>query len=299
MLPARFVRRGRFALIPLVGVALGCHRHPKTDSLISAHPKVSWPGIKYEEALQPKLTDHPRLWIYVPDDKRRTHPCVFIAAAGSPMYTGMSLSEGDRDEHLPYVKAGYTVVAYDVSGPRTAENDVAAATKAMKLFAKREVGIDNGKAAIDYALHHLKIDPLRLYAVGHSSAATLALQLSAVDSRIRGCVAYAPVTDIKGFLSDEVVNEIHENAPETYRALFKFSPVALVDSLHCPTMLFTAADDDTVPTDTVQHFARALSAVNKDVELDKAASGGHYDSMISQGIPDGIAWLGRARKPRK
>ncbi|AIE88027.1 alpha/beta hydrolase family protein [Fimbriimonas ginsengisoli] len=277
---------------------IGCGRFSRGNrtSTLPAPAKTIASGVRFQEIRVSKFKERPRLWVYAPDDKKKNHPCIVIAAAGSPMTSGMPLGEGDRAEHLPYVAKGYVVVAYEVSGPLVKGADP---IPAMTLFAKRDLGIANGKAAIDYALHSLPVDPMRLYAVGHSSAATLALQLSAADSRIRGCVAYAPVTDVPDFIGPDRMALIGNRIPQLATAIRKLSPKANIGALRCPVMLFTAADDQTVPTESVQSYAEALKQKNSDVDLVRVSSGDHYDSMIQEGIPAGIQWLGRARRPKK
>jgi dienelactone hydrolase len=283
-------------LLFAAGLALGCGRLSRGSKIPATSPPVVLaPGVRFQEVRVSKFPEHPRLWIYTPGDKKKNHPCVLIAAAGSDLVSGMDLGEGDRAEHLPYVKAGYVVVAYDVSGALPAGGSAEAEGAARRLFAKRELGIANGKAAADYALRHLPIDPMRLYAVGHSSAATLALQFAAADSRVRGCVAYAPVPDVATH-SAPVLATVSPDLAHQVRAL---SPALNLESLRCPVMIFSAEDDATSPFAEVQFYAAALTKHNGDVTFIRAASGGHYDSMISQGIPEGIRWMGRARRPKK
>lgn len=240
--------------------------------------------MRFEQVVVKNFKERPRLWVYTPDDKRR-HPCIVIGAAGSPLDLGMSLSDDDRAEHVPYVQAGYIVVAYDISGSEPTSDGI-------RLFAKRDCGVANGKAAIDYALAKLKVDPLRIYAVGHSSAGTLALQLAAEDSRVRGCIAYAPVTDVTERIPMSTF------PPDVAAKFRKFSPIDNTKSLRCPVMLFSAEDDNNVHTSGVQAYAEKLRQTNGDVDLVTVSSGGHYDSMLQQGIPKGIEWLGRERRKR-
>jgi len=280
---------------PLIVLGLlltaGCRRQSGGSALPpDPPPRLIEAKVRFHQVTLSKFSEHPRLWVYEPVDDHRIHPCIFIAAAGSPLITGMSLSEGDQAEHLPYARAGFTVVAYDVSGQGPPANPITS-----KLFAKRRLGIDNAKAAIDAALAHEAIDPLRLYAVGHSSAGTLALQIAADDSRIRGCVAFAPVTDEKRWVDMVAMSQVQVNAPDMPALIAQYSPIANVDNLHCPVMLFTANDDQTVATSTVQSYTEKLKAVNPDVSLVTATSGGHYDSMVKKGIPAAIEWLQRSR----
>jgi predicted esterase len=58
-----------------------------------------------------------------------------------------------------------------------------------------------------------------------------------------------------------------------------------------PVFLFTAEDDDNVPTATVKQFAADLKKAGAQVELVSVKTGGHYDSMIKEGRPAAVKWL--------
>src|SRR5262245_35182109 len=60
-----------------------------------------------------------QVWIYLPMGASTNTPlaCVLVPPAGTPLFHGGRLSEEDRAEHLPYVTAGFAVVAFDLSGP--------------------------------------------------------------------------------------------------------------------------------------------------------------------------------------
>jgi dipeptidyl aminopeptidase/acylaminoacyl peptidase len=80
-----------------------------------------------------------------------------------------------------------------------------------------------------------------------------------------------------------------------YKGLVDFlcqsSPTTHAANIKCPVFLFSAEDDDTVEIKTTRDFERLLKKHNNDVTLQTVPSGGHYDPMIEQGIPAGIAWI--------
>ena len=117
------------------------------------------------------------LWVYLPNPLPAGKlPCVLIAPAGSRLFHGMSLDAGDRVEHLPYVRRGFAVVAYQLDGKMQDRPTDAQARDAIEKFSDAHAGIDNAAAAINYIDAKIpQIDPKRIYAVGHSSAGTLAL----------------------------------------------------------------------------------------------------------------------------
>lgn len=290
-------------------LAAGCRRHPPASAKVAtSKTSVStWPGVKFEEVVLHKYPERERLWIYTPADKHKVHPCVFVAAEGEEPFFGARLSESDQARQLPYAQAGYTVVGYDVSGEAPPPGEAVKATAAVKLFAKRDVGTLNGKAAIDFALRHLSIDPLRLYVAGHGPSGTLALQMSSIDSRIRGCVAYEPMVTRPGE-SPYVLDEIGVEAPEALRAIQKFSPPALASLEQCPMMLY-GVEANQAAYEAAKAYCEDLKAHRHEVTLvtsdsrpgDRGATdGGSADIGIAAAeIAAGIDWMGRDRHQRK
>lgn len=236
-----------------------------------------------------------RVWIYVPAGipKDKKVPCVLIAPAGTAMWHGIDLVEGDRPEHLPFVEVGCVVVGYSVSGPVTDEPTDEEFDEALGLFLAAEGGVANARAALDYALAKVPvIDPERIFTSGHSSAGTISLQVARSDSRVRGCIAFAPVSDLVGHLADlaDYLVEDYEQ-PELRNYSLAHSPLAQVGKLKCPVFLLHSEDDGVVPIEQTRAFQAALQKAGNDkVELRVVAAGGHYQSMID-GIPAAIEWL--------
>jgi dienelactone hydrolase len=205
----------------------------------------------------------------------------------------MSLNIGDRKEHLPYVKAGFAVVSFDLDGnvpdlKRATNAQLAAAATA---FRNAEAGMANVQTALDFALKRVPaIDPERVYIAGHSSAATLSLLAATKEPRIKGCIAYAPVTDIPKRLTP-AMPQLSPLMPWLADFARDTSPHTHVAELRCPAFLFHAADDSNVPITDSSNFAAELKKTNQNVTFVQVARGDHYDSMISQGIPKGIEWL--------
>jgi dienelactone hydrolase len=256
-------------------------------------------GIQFTEVSMVRGRRRPgsaaKLWLYLPPGSHgpKSLPCVFIAPAGSNLMTGNDLGDGDRDEHLPYVKAGFAVVAYELDGIPAARND-RAVLAAIPQFIAVHGGVDDAHAAVDYALTSVpEIDPRRLYVAGHSSAATVALDVAAADPRIKACCAYAPVANLRNRINASVVAIVSPRVPGFDAFLDSASPSQHVDDLKSkPVLLFTADDDDNVPTQSVRDFAASLQqAGGTQIKLVTTATGGHHDSMIAQGIPAGIAFL--------
>lgn len=235
-----------------------------------------------------------RVWVYLPPSAPANAKllCVLIPPAGSRLFHGMTLGDGDKAEHLPWVAAGFAVVSFDISGPFPEEQSSdAQITQTVTAFMKAKFSVSDGLAALDAALgKYPQIDPKRLYVAGHSSAATLALQLAAASDRFKACVAFAPIADVGEHLK-EALPMLDEAVPGFAAAIRNASPSSQADNFRCPVFLFHAADDTNVSTASVVAFKDALTAKHKVVDYVSVASGGHYDSMIQQGVPKAIAWV--------
>lgn len=233
-----------------------------------------------------------KVWIYLPEKPAQAKiPCILIAPAGSRLFHGMELDAGDRPEHLPYVRAGYVVIAYELDGPVGENVRVSEAKPAIKSYMQSKAGIDNQQAALEYALAKLPIiDANQIYVVGHSSSATHALLVAESDTRIKGCIAFAAAYDINKRLG-AAVNFFESQVPGFRDFIVKSSPINRTADLKCPVFLFHAEDDDVVSFSETVAFTEKLKKTNSKVTFIKAKSGGHYDPMIQQGIPEAIKWL--------
>ncbi len=249
----------------------------------------------YEVELDTAGGERGKVWIYLPKGHtpktKKKVPCVVIAPAGTRLFHGMGLADGDRPEHLPWVEAGFAVVSYTIDGAFADDATDPQFIAAVKRFTKAEGGVANARDALDYALARVpSIDPERIYTSGHSSAATLSLQFAANDDRVKGCVAFAPRSDLEGGLK-ELVPDLEPHIPGFGKWLKDHCPLRQVAELECPVFLFQAADDQVIPMAETRAFAKALGKTNDAVELVTVEAGGHYDPMIDPGLPKAIAWV--------
>jgi dienelactone hydrolase len=232
--------------------------------------------------------------LYLPSGQHtpKSLPCVVIAPAGTGNHGG-KIEDGDRPEHIPYVQAGFAVVAYELSGTPNPPHKESYTYGEMKLpisqFIQAKGGLINAQTAIDYVLNRVpEIDPTQLYACGHSSAATMALNLARNDKRIRACCAYAPQPDVEKWLGDPKWDQF---VPGYTAFLTSNSPLRHVADFNCPVYLFHADDDSMVSLADVQAFVDAMKAAGKQITFERVATGNHYQSMIDQGIPGGIKFM--------
>ncbi len=254
--------------------------------------------------------------VYLPPGE---HPpgslaCVLNAPAGTNLLHGSDLgelnSDAYHDETLPYAKAGMAVVQFSIDGNRAAEssasNDDANAQfiRAYHEFRDARAGVINGRNALEFVLAKLPmVDPQRIFVAGHSSAGTLALLLAAHEPRLRGCVAYAPCSDVKA-LHGEIASEPGVSLVLTGfgKFLHSSSPINHAEQLDLPVFLFQAEDDGIVSFEDTKAFYLALKKADQDsgtessdVVFSTVSTGGHYESMIDPGIPRAIEWMQRFR----
>ena len=273
---------------------------PDRPAMREIEPGVMFCDIKHGDTSRTGL----RLWLYLPSTAagqarhaNRSLPCVLVAPAGSTMMTGMGLSDsdgdGDRAEHLPYVKAGFAVVAYELDGHAPGGVDWKRdreVIRAIREFMAADGGVANGKAALEYVLAKVpEVDPNQLYTAGHSSAATLSLLRAIHEPRVKAAVASAPCYDIPKFHGADRLRQIDDAVSGLLDFVRRTSPVNLPPP-KCPVFLFHAEDDSKVPVADSQAYAKKLASPGR-VTLSVVPEGDHYDSMIEEGIPQAIRWL--------
>ena len=196
-------------------------------------------------------------------------------------------------EALPYVRAGMMVCQYSIDGgDQGMELNMQLLNRLLASFQKAEAGTINGRIALDYVLDKFPdVDMERIYSAGHSSSGTASLLLASTDSRIKKCVAYAPICFLDRRLG-EVINHPDSQEIEGLNEYVRdWSPHRRVKYLQCPVLLFHSRDDRNEPFKNTEDFANLVKASGNVVRMVFAEKGGHYQSMIDQGIPTAIKWL--------
>ena len=166
----------------------------------------------------------------------------------------------------------------------------------IRSFVDAEAGLVNMRVAVAYATTRVpSIDPGRLFAVGHSSAATLALLVAENEPRIAACVAFAPVVDVKEHIPTQAQQALGQLVPGADQIFTRFNPRAGEEKLNCPVFVFVALDDQNAQPDRA--LVDRLTSLGKSAVLATVPNGGHYEPMIKSGIPQAIRWLKGIHRP--
>lgn len=302
----------RFSLAMLL-VLFGCAKAPEKPAAAPQYsPLATFPplgdarpvddGVVVHRVALAHGSEEGRIWIYLPEKlPSKSMPAVFIAPAGAPPFVGngfgIDLDAQQHPEHLPYVRAGFAVVAYDTDGELANREDPTfeQVQRATVAFKDAQAGVLNARRAIDYVLKMVPaVDPARLYTAGHSSAGRIALLVAENDPRIAAAVAYAPVTDVEKRVQEiapEAGDYLEANVTGFREFLQQTSPLRQAGNLRCPVFLFHSQHDSLIPITRTEAFAESLKKTNPRVTFVKATRGDHYDSMIEEGLSQGIEWL--------
>lgn len=239
-----------------------------------------------------------KMRVYIPpgDHAPASLPCVLVAPAGTNLMVGNEMDNDDyHDETLPYALAGMVCIFYSLDGgvyDLEGASDDQFREGYLKFRAAR-AGVVNGRNALEFALAKLpQVDPQRIFSAGHSSAGTFSLLFAAHEPRLRGCIAYAPATDVELRLAEVAEAPVFNLLlPGITDFLRQSSPKTHAERINCPVFLFHARDDSNEPFETTEAFAAQLASLNKPHTFSPADWGDHYESMIDEGIPRGIEWI--------
>ena len=96
----------------------------------------------------PNLPPH-KVWIYHPDPLPSNRmPLVVIPPAGGRFFSAPDLVLGDRPEHLPYVRAGFAVVSFNMQGAAPSDASNSELLMAASAFRAGQAGIENARSAL-------------------------------------------------------------------------------------------------------------------------------------------------------
>ncbi|QEG41887.1 alpha/beta hydrolase family protein [Roseimaritima ulvae] len=199
----------------------------------------------------------------IPDVSSGTQvPCLFYNPAGATAFNGKSAGTAEIDPMLPYVKAGFAVVIYGTDGGTveiTERTSIRSLAKQAEQYANAHAGLINARHAVDFVLQEFsQIDAQRLYTIGHSSGGKQALLVAAADSRIAGCVAWAPACQVS---KDE--QELLQKLGRARRSLSvsmldQSDPMRFAARIKVPLLLVHSASDEIVSSADVLGFGERV-----------------------------------------
>ncbi|HAH47609.1 prolyl oligopeptidase family serine peptidase [Gimesia sp.] len=241
-------------------------------------------------------TMHFRVYLPPGHDPASPVPCVLIPPAGSNLLSGMAIDPHDlipNPEHEPYVKAGFAVVTFSIDGDLwNRENSTNTQYRiAFDQFKISQAGMANCLHAFIEAHSVIPgIDKENIFIAGHSSAGTLALLFAEHYPKIKGCLAYAPSVDLQKSFADHLA-DIKPILPDVESFIRLSSPQTHIKKLKCPVFLFHSPQDPVTSFENAHKFATALTVQGTPVEFVISKGADHYQPMIDEGIPKGIAWI--------
>jgi hypothetical protein len=246
--------------------------------------------------------------IYLPTHPTKQKlPCIFVAPSGTTPLYGQRLEPMNRPEYIHYVEAGYAVIAYDVDGvipDMSAANEAPLlrnpdkiVTDRLKSYKAADGGILNTKLAIDYAIARMpQIDPNAIYTAGSGSGGTIALMAAATDQRIKGAIAFTPVTDISKKFPHliENISKVVSRYPE---AIERFSPYQNTTKIAKPLFIFQDDGSTINSVEDTNSFVELVSKSNPSVTFFHAPVVPSFRSDIPPtGIQQAIEWLDSQQK---
>ena len=209
------------------------------------------------------------------------------------------LDNGDIAECVPYVKAGYAVIAFEQDGPiqdvvvnvrvKVSDEQVAGA---YKSFSAAQAGLVNARNAFEYVRQHVpEVNQSKIFIAGHSSAGTMALLFAEHEPRLAGCIAFAPCVDLASRFRGTKGMTLASKLPNFGEFVNRSSPKTHLDEIRCPVFLYHARGDKVTPFKETEDFADKLRNSGKNVTFKPSDDVDHYYSMRQEGIPLAIEWL--------
>lgn len=223
-------------------------------------------------------------------------PCVLVPPAGSNLLSGLDIDSNDlipNPEHESYIKAGFAVVTFSLDGSLRNPDNLAIPDlqQAYTAFKASQAGLLNCLQAFFQTQMVIPgIDKNRVYIAGHSSAGTLALLFAEHQPKIKGCLAYAPSVDLEKNFAPGLA-DIKKILPDIEDFIKRSSPKTHLKNLKCPVFLYHAKDDPVTSYSETQRFAEQLKAQGTEVEFVSGQGSDHYQTMVDEGLPRGVAWL--------
>ena len=225
-----------------------------------------------------------------------TLPAYFSIPAGGGRFPAVILvggADGWREEYLPstvaLLKRGFAVLNVDAPGQGAA-----------RLLRKTFMPVDVEKslsAAVDFLLQCPKVQPRRIFMLGHSVGGYLTLRAAATDHRLAACATLgAPYELLSIFDNSPPARRINFSLMCGTRDLDKgrdilrhFTLDGLLSKISCPVLVIHGKKDSVVPA---AHVDRICSGIGAHVELRTWDDGIHCcDNYVAETYPLVADWL--------
>ncbi len=255
-------------------------------------PKEARPvyDVRVDVILRPVGAMKRTFWLYQPKPLPEELGLVLVAPSNGNLLSGRALSNDDRQEHLPYVRAGFAVMAYTIDGDMPPGISDAKATEAIRAYQASKAGLVNAQLAIDLAFERLpSLSAERVFAAGRDSGGAYALLLGAEEPRVRGVLAYGPTTTLTGDVG--VVVAVDRVLPG-FGTFVRWSlPENRAPDVKVPVFVYQSAGDEVVRASLTDAYVKSLKRTNDDVTYVRSDVGDHVGAIRAEGIPRGIDWL--------
>ncbi len=284
----------RAVLAVLASASSSTGASPGSRSRLNSLSRELPPGVHHEVRvdvyLRPVGQVQRTFWLYRPVPLPAALALILITPAGRGLISGKALSSGDRDEHLPYVHAGFAVMAYSIDGDLPPDVSDRGATQALKHYQASKAGLDNARVAIDLAFEKLpQIDNDLVFAAGHGAAGAHAILLAAEEPRVRAVVAYAPMTR----LTTEIGTVIAiDKVIHGYASFVRWSlPENRAPDVNAPLFIYQSKQDEVVRASHTRAYVESLGRAGKAVDYVEVPRGDHVEGMLQDGMARGLTWL--------
>ncbi|QGJ72394.1 Hypothetical protein PBC10988_41150 [Planctomycetales bacterium 10988] len=253
------------------------------------------------------------IWIYLPHRVDRDKPlsCVYIPASDMTYMHGSRLKPKHRAEHLPFVEAGFAVIAFSVSGqvPEVYQDQITPTWLDQSLppgdwlsevyaeYSKVNYGLHNAEIAKLFAEKNLpKIDEKQQYTVGFGFAANLAFAI-AKEQRLRGCLLYSPTLSLQDRIRGldsivELLDKVEDFDSKVTHPYSDLDPMESLTSYGIPgTYLYVSPDDPAATPSFIDPFVKKMRKDNRQITFKLASAPGNQAELFDKAIPEGVEFL--------
>ena len=267
-------------------------------------PELGEPSVgsmtTYSHSLAGEFQGEPAgITLFVPNGTHPDHSlaCVLMTADRDDPLEGRTVTEAESNAAGVFVSKGFAVLLYDTS--RWALNTrPQSVTSCVSEFMMTEGGMQQARTALNFlADRAVMVDMNRVYAVGLRGSATIALNLAAMDPRIRAVATYLPVCDVSQGISEPILDvgkRLKLNGIEEF--VKRISPINHVSELKCRVLVLTSGEGgDVAPPPNrdggISAFTAAMQAAGKPITVTAAIGEKTKRYELDVVLPQMFEWL--------